>query len=36
MASPVKDTKAFHQSRGFADVFERGRGHLVSRKPGEK
>jgi len=33
MASPVRDTKAFHQSRGFADVFERGRGHLVSRNP---
>ena len=34
MASPVKDAKQKHIDRGFTEVFERGKGHLKSRKPG--
>ena len=34
MAAPAKVAKAAHQSAGFTEVAERGRGWLRSRKPG--
>jgi len=33
MASPIRDAKIKHTSKGFTEVSERGRGYLKSRKP---
>lgn len=33
MASPVREARLLHDSRGFTERFERGRGHLISRNP---